>query len=109
MPFGLCNSGATFQRLMDAVLNGLSLRICLAYLDDVVVFSSSMEEHLKRLRQVFERLRMAGLKLKPSKCNILQRRVTFLGHVMSADGIETDPQKVEASLNRSSGVSYARR
>ena len=76
---------------MDVVLNGLSLQICLAYLDDVVVFSRTLEEHLVRLRQVFERLQAAGLKLKPSKCNILQRQVTFLGHVITAEGIATDP------------------
>ena len=96
MPFGLCNAGATFQRLMDVVLNGLSLQICLAYLDDVVVYSRDIDEHFVRLKQVFERLYAAGLKLKPSKCNVLQRQVTFLGHVMSADGIATDPQKIQA-------------
>ena len=96
MPFSLCNAGATFQRLMDVVLSGLSLQICLAYLDDVVVFSKDLDEHLVRLQQVFERLRIAGLKLKPSKCNILQRQVTFLGHVITADGISTDPQKIQA-------------
>jgi hypothetical protein len=96
MPFGLCGAGATFQRLMDAVLNGLTLQICLAYLDDVVIFSRDLDEHLDRLKQVFQRLQAAGLKLKPSKCNILQRRVTFLGHVVTAEGIATDPQKVQA-------------
>ena len=81
---------------MDVVLNGLTLQICLAYLDDVVVFSRNLEDHLGRLRQVFERLEMAGLKLKPSKCNILQRRVSFLGHVVTDEGISTDPQKIPA-------------
>ena len=99
MPFGLCNAGATFQRLMDAVLNGLSLQICLAYLDDVVVFSRSIEEHLDRLRQVLERLQAAGLKLKPSKCSILQRRVAFLGHIVSSEGIATDPEKIRAVMD----------
>jgi len=74
MPFGLCNAGPTFPRLMYVVLNGLSLQICLAYLDDAVVYSRTLEEHLVRLRQVFERPQTAGLKLKPSKCNILQRQ-----------------------------------
>jgi transposase InsO family protein len=96
MPFGLCNAGATFQRLMDVVLNGLSLRICLAYLDDVIVFSRDLDEHLVRLRQVFERLQAAGLKVKPSKCRILQRQVSFLGHVINSEGISTDPEKIRA-------------
>ena len=96
MPFGLCNAGATFQRLMDVVLNGLSLQICLAYLDDVIVFSRELDEHLIRLRQVFERLQIAGLKVKPSKCKILQKQVSFLGHVISSEGISTDPEKIRA-------------
>ena len=96
MPFGLCNAGATFQRLMDVVLNGLSLQICLAYLDDVIVFSRDLDEHLLRLRRVFERLQNAGLKVKPSKCKILQRQVSFLGHVIDSDGISTDPEKIRA-------------
>mgnify|MGYP003389980841 FL=1 len=96
MPFGLCNAGATFQRLMDVVLNGISLQGCLAYLDDVVVFSRTLDEHLEKLRQVFERLQIAGLKLKPSKCCVLQREVAFLGHVMTEEGITTDPEKIKA-------------
>ena len=85
MPFGLCNAGATFQRLMDVVMSGLHLDVCLVYLDDVVVFARSPEEHLNRLGMVFDRLRRAGLKLKPEKCNFFQRSVTFLGHVVSCE------------------------
>jgi len=93
MPFGLCNAGATFQRLMDLVLTGLNLEICLVYLDDIVVFSTTPEEHLKRLTQVLERLKQANLKLKPSKCKLMQRQVVFLGHIVSGQGIATDPEK----------------
>ena len=63
MPFGLCNAGATFQRLMDLVMSGLHLDICLVYLDDIVVYASSAEEHLRRLEVVFQRLLEAGLKI----------------------------------------------
>jgi len=80
MPFGLCKAPATFQRLMDTVLSGLNYEICLAYLDDIIVFSRDLETHLQRLEQLFKRIREANLKLKPSKCSMLQKRVTFLGY-----------------------------
>ena len=98
MPFGLCNAGATFQRLMDIVMSGLHLDICLVYLDDIVVFAKTAEEHLQRLEVVFERLLNAGLKIKPAKCSFFQRSVAFLGHIVSGDGIETDPEKVRAVM-----------
>ena len=69
MPFGICNAPATFQRLMDIVLSGLNFEICLVYLDDVIIFASTPEQHLDRLEQVFQRLRGANLKLKPSNCH----------------------------------------
>ena len=99
MPFGLCNAPATFQRLMDCTMAGLNYEICLLYLDDVIVFSRDLETHLGRLNMVLDRLRHANLKLKPSKCCLLQRKVEFLGYKVSSGGIETDPKKVEAVLN----------
>lgn len=93
MPFGLCNAVATFQRLMDLCLSGLNLDICLVYLDDVVVFSATPEQHLERLELVLQRLCAANLKLKPSKCSLMQTKITFLGHIISAEGIATDPEK----------------
>ena len=95
MPFGLCNAGATFQRLMDIVMTGLNLNVCLVYLDDIIVYSSTLEQHLERLIRVMESLRIAGLKLKPEKCALFQKSVSFLGHVISEHGIGTDPQKTE--------------
>lgn len=68
MPFGLTNAPATFQQLMECILSGLTYNQCLIYLDDIIIFSTSITEHIARLRNVFERLRSAGLKLKPSKC-----------------------------------------
>ena len=96
MPFGLCNAPGTFQRLMEFVLAGLQWQTCLVYLDDVIVYGRDFDEHLKRLREVFERLRQAGLKLKPSKCFLLRPRVPYRGHVISAEGVSTDPEKVKA-------------
>jgi len=71
MPFGLCNAPGTFQRLMEFVLAGLQWQTCLVYLDDVIVYGQDFDEHLERLREVFNRFRQAGLKLKPSKCFLL--------------------------------------
>ena len=96
MPFGLCNAGATFQRLMDIVLAGLHMDVCLVYLDDIVVFSKTPAEHLERLNAVLRRLRSAGLKIKPEKCAFFRKSIVFLGHVLSADGISTDPEKIRA-------------
>ena len=95
MPFGLCNAVATFQRLMDLVLNGLNLSICLAYLDDIILFSRTPEEHLERLELLLQRLHEANLKLKPSKCRLMQTKVTFLGHVVSGEGVSTDLDKIK--------------
>jgi transposase InsO family protein/predicted aspartyl protease len=94
MPFGLCNAPATFQRLMDIVLSGLNFEICLVYLDDVIIFGSTPEQHLDRLKQVFQRLREANLKLKPSKCRLMRRTVSFLGHVVTQEGVAVDPSKI---------------
>jgi len=68
--------------------------VCLVYLDDVIVFSSTMDEHFQRLTAVLARLRDTGLKLKPSKFRLLQKHVAFLGHILSEVGVSTDPEKV---------------
>ena len=91
MPFGLCNAPSTYQRLMSIVLSKLMTRICLAYLDDVIVYSHHHSQHLRDLRAVFERLRVAGLKLKPSKCQLFRDEVLYLGHVVNATGVSPDP------------------
>ena len=95
MPFGLCNAPATFERLMERVLRQLQWQICLCYIDDVLVYSRSASEHLLHLNAVFERLQKANLKLKPSKCHFFQRRVAFLGHIVTPEGVATDPDKVK--------------
>ena len=99
MPFGLCNAPATFQRLMERVLAGLHWMTCLVYLDDIIIFSRSVETHVKQLKVVLERLKIAGLKIRPKKCHLLQTSVQYLGHVISAEGIRTDPQKVACVSN----------
>ena len=96
MPFGLSGAPATFQRLMQSSMNDLVLRILLVYLDDVLVFSRDFKEHLKRLETVFTRLRQIGLKLNPEKCRFGARNVNYLGHIISEEGIATDPGKISA-------------
>ena len=99
MPFGVQGGPATFQRLMDKLLVGLDYRIALAYLDDIIVYGSTRLECMQRLATVFQRLRAAGLKLKPSKCTLFEPETLYLGHIVSAEGIKCDPKKVEAVKN----------
>ena len=94
MPFGLTNAPATFQRLIESCMGDLNMNQCLLYLDDIVVFSSTYEEHLERLQAVFARLQDSGLKLKPEKCQLFQRQIKYLGHLVSSDGVATDPDKL---------------
>ena len=93
MPFGLCNAPATFQRLMNLVLAGIQWQSCLVYIDDIIIFGKTFDQHLHNLQQVLDRLRQAGLKLHPRKCHFLQHEVTFLGHVVSQKGVSPDPNK----------------
>ena len=99
MPFGLCNAPGTFERLMDLVLTGLTWETCLVYLDDVIVYGKTFEDALSNLKFVLSRLRKAGLKLKPSKCQLFRDKVPFLGHVVSRRGVEVDPKKTAAVAN----------
>lgn len=96
MPFGLKNAPATFQRVMDNVLQGLQGNICLVYMDDIIVFSTSLEEHIKHLQKVFERLRNARLKIQLDKSEFLRIEVEFLGHLVTKDGIKPNPRKIMA-------------
>lgn len=99
MPFGMCNAPSTFQRLMDMVLSGLSWRICLVYMDDIIVYSRTFEEHVENVNAVLGAIRAANITLKASKCKLFKRQLSFLGHIVSADGIATDPSKIKAIRN----------
>ena len=99
LPMGLKNSPAMFQRLMETVLHGLTFKFCLIYLDDIIVYSKSFSEHLHHLKDVFDRLQNAGLKLHPQKCSFAKKEIKYLGHIVSKDGITPDPAKVEAIRN----------
>ena len=95
MPFGLTGATGSFQRLMDCVLSGLLWKSCLVYLDDVIVFSKTFEEHQEHLEQVFGALAEANLKIKPSKCRFFEEQVVYLGHTLTRAGITTEDVKVE--------------
>ena len=96
MPFGLCNSPSTFQRLMEKVLEGLNLVTCAVYLDDVIIFARSKTELYERLTQVFDRLREANLKMKPKKCEFLKESINFLGYIVSEAGIRCSETHLQA-------------
>ena len=96
MPFGLCNAPSTFQRLMQRMFGKEQGQSLLLYLDDIIVFSSSVEQHLQRLEIVLDRLQKEGLKAKLEKCAFFRREVGYLGHVITSQGVSTDPKKIEA-------------
>ena len=96
MPFGLCNAPPTFQRLMLNCLGELNLTYCLIYLDDVIVFSHTKEEHLERMRVIFDRLREHGLKLKPSKCEVFRTEINYLAHHVSKKGVQPSKKNLES-------------
>ncbi|KAK3789149.1 hypothetical protein RRG08_001542 [Elysia crispata] len=94
LAFGLCNSQGTFQRVMEDCFSDLNLRIIYIYIDDIILFSETSEEHLKRLSLVFQRLRDFGLELSLQKCAFAQSQVRFPGHFISADGGRPDSEKI---------------
>ena len=96
MPFGLCNAPGTFQRLMQRLFGDQQCQSLLLYLDDIVIFSSTVAQHLARMEVVLGRLQREGLKAKLSKCAFFQREVHYLGHVISNKGVSTDPSKIDA-------------
>ena len=98
MPYGLCNSPATFQRLMMNIFRKELMDQLLIFLDDILIFSNDFEQHLARLRTVFAKLRSHNLKIEPSKCHLFKKEVRYLGHVISEEGISTDQDKVRAIL-----------
>lgn len=96
MPQGVTNAPSTFQRLMERCMGDMHLKDALVFLDDVIVFSRTLEEHEERLMKVLTRLKEFGLKLSPEKCVFFQTSVRYLGHVISRNGVQTDPEKISA-------------
>src|SRR6266511_3365324 len=94
MPFSLCNVPVTFQRLMNQVLRKYLGKFVLVYLDDIIIYFKTFEEYKEHVRLVFEALRAASLMMKLKKCKLAQKELRFLGHIISAEGIRTDPEKI---------------
>lgn len=96
MPFGLKNAPATFQRLMNNVLKDFINKICVVYLDDILIFSTSFDEHLLSIRKIMERLREVNLKVQIDKCHFAEEYTNFLGHTITNGGIKPNNDKIEA-------------
>lgn len=99
MPQGITNAPSTFQRLMERCVGDLHLNEVLVFLDDLIVFSETLEEHEARLMRVLQRLKDYGLKLSPEKCHFFKSSVKYLGHVVDAQGVHTDPDKTSVLKN----------
>ena len=99
MPFGLKNAPATFQRLMDRVLTGLQGIELFVYMDDIVIYATSLEEHAYKLKKLLARLKTAGLSLQPEKCQFLRHDIAYLGHIITEKGVLPDPRKLQAVRN----------
>lgn len=99
MPMGLKNSSGTFQRLMELVFHGMHWTKVCFFIDDIIIFGRTFDEKMRNMREVFERLRQAGLKARPDKCQIFCKTVTFLGHVVSDQGVKPDVSNIEKVKN----------
>lgn len=98
VPFGLKGAPATFQRLMNTVLAGLTGLKAFVYLDDIIIYALSIADHSEKLKAVFERLRTFNLKLQPSKCTFMRKEVNYLGHVITDQGVKPNPQKIKCVI-----------
>lgn len=99
MPMGLTNAPATHQSRMEEALGDLVNKVCVVYIDDIVIYSETFEEHLVHVRQVLERLRAANLYCGAQKTKLFRREIKFLGHYISADGVRPDTEKVDQVRN----------
>ena len=99
MPFGLNNVASTFQRTMELALSNLQWITCLIYIDDIIVFGKTFEQHMSRVEEVLERIKAAGLKLKPEKTEMLQKEVVCLCHVVSGKGVRPNPTNIEKIIS----------
>ena len=99
MPVGLKKAPATFQRLMDLFSTGIQGTALIVYLDDIVLYANSLEEHKEKSNKLMERLSAVNLKLQPDKCDFLRPEVSYLGHTIDKEGVRPDPKKIEALKN----------
>ena len=100
IPFGLMNAPACFQRFMESYLGEYRDDFAITYLDDLLVYSENLEDRLKHVRLVLQRLKKYGIKIKVSKYQLFKREISYLGRVISADGYTIDPKNVDAVLGK---------
>ena len=98
MPFGLTNAPSTLMRLMNEVLKRFLGKFVIVYLDDIMIFSKTKEEHLEHIRQVLQRLKEEKLLINLKKCSFMKEEIVYLGFVISTDGLKMDPEKVKEIL-----------
>ena len=99
LSFGMVNAPMSFQALMTKVLKNLNFKIALVYIDDLIIFSRNLDEHLHHLNLVFNNLRSANLKLNPSKCRLATKEVKYLGHIVSKQGLKVNPENIDKIKN----------
>jgi hypothetical protein len=99
MPFGLTNAPAAFQYTMNSILEAFLQKFVIVFMDDILIYSSSMEDHVQHLRQVFTVLRTHQFYVKLSKCAFAQHELEYLGHIISSEGVSTDPKKTQAMVD----------
>ena len=99
MPFRLKNAPVTFQRMMSSILKDHINKKCLLYLDDIIVFGTSLQEHIENLREIFKKLQENNLKIQPDKSEFLMKEVGYLGHIISKNGIQSNPDKIVTIKN----------
>ena len=96
MPFGLCNAPAAFQRLINETLMEYIDMCCIVYLDDVLIFSSNLQQHQQEVRNILEAMRKSGIEVKSSECEFHKKETEYLEFIISREGIKTDPVKTQA-------------
>lgn len=96
LPFGLKNAPSSFQRIMNEVLSNHINKRCFVYLDDIIIFSKSLQQHINDIKLIFDDLAKANLKIQPFKSEFLTKKVEFLGHIVTPQGISPNPKKIEA-------------
>jgi hypothetical protein len=99
LPFGLCGAPQSFQRVMASILREQNWKHCIIYLDDILIFGKTLEQHNSRLCCVLDRLQDAGVKLSPAKCSFMKKETLYLGHIVGKDGLKTDPSKIDKVKN----------